>query len=155
MDQGVPKMRLSASAVAALVLCLIANLSCAFRSVEGSTLSNRTITVAQSGQADLVGSDSATLQKAADMLRPGDTLTIGPGTYRMDNSLLIPSGVTVRGVAGRRWRCWAASGLDGTSSRSVRGSVARWDFMGRRYRSEKAVQRGSRAIVLDERAGLR
>src|SRR5205807_10004442 len=101
MDQGVPKMRLSASAVAALVLCLIANLSCAFRSVEGSTLSNRTITVAQSGQADLVGSDSATLQKAADMLRPGDTLTIGPGTYRMDNSLLIPSGVTVRGVAGK------------------------------------------------------
>ncbi|HLA41621.1 MAG TPA: hypothetical protein VJ417_16580, partial [Candidatus Glassbacteria bacterium] len=32
----------------------------------------RTITVAQSGQADVVGSDNAALQKAADMLRPGD-----------------------------------------------------------------------------------
>ena len=94
-------MRHSACAIAALALCLMANLSCAFRSVEGSTLSNRTITVAQSGQADLVGSDSAALQKAADMLHPGDTLTIGPGTYQMDNSLLIPSGVTVRGAAGK------------------------------------------------------
>ncbi|MCW5980192.1 MAG: right-handed parallel beta-helix repeat-containing protein [Bryobacteraceae bacterium] len=58
----------------------------------------RTITVAQSGQADIVGADSAALQKAAALLRPGDTLSIGPGTYRMDNSLFVPSGVTVRGV---------------------------------------------------------
>lgn len=35
------------------------------------------------------------------MLRPGDTLAIGPGTYQMDASLLIPSHVTVRGEAGK------------------------------------------------------
>jgi hypothetical protein len=35
------------------------------------------------------------------MLRPGDTLVIGPGTYRMNASLLIPSHVTVRGTAGK------------------------------------------------------
>ena len=35
------------------------------------------------------------------MLRPGDTLVIGPGTYQMDASLLIPSNVTVRGTAGK------------------------------------------------------
>ena len=35
------------------------------------------------------------------MLRPGDTLVIGAGTYQMDASLLIPSGVTVRGTAGQ------------------------------------------------------
>ncbi len=41
------------------------------------------------------------MQKAADSLQPGDTLEIGPGTYAMDNSLFIPSGVTVRGKAGQ------------------------------------------------------
>ncbi|HEV8038529.1 MAG TPA: right-handed parallel beta-helix repeat-containing protein [Bryobacteraceae bacterium] len=35
------------------------------------------------------------------MLHPGDTLIIGPGTYQMDASLLIPSNVTVRGTAGK------------------------------------------------------
>jgi len=58
----------------------------------------RTVTVAQSGSADVVGSDSAALQKAAQMLNPGDTLVIGPGTYEMNNSLFVPSGVTVRGT---------------------------------------------------------
>jgi hypothetical protein len=58
----------------------------------------RTVTVAQSGTADVVGSDSAALQKAAQMLNPGDTLVIGPGTYEMNNSLFVPSGVTVRGT---------------------------------------------------------
>jgi parallel beta-helix repeat protein len=61
----------------------------------------RTIRVAQSGEADVIGSDNVALQKAADMLKPGDALEIGPGTYRMDNSLFIPSNVTVRGVAGQ------------------------------------------------------
>ena len=41
----------------------------------------RVVTVAQSGTADVVGSDDVALQKAADLLRPGDTLTIGPGEY--------------------------------------------------------------------------
>jgi parallel beta-helix repeat protein len=58
----------------------------------------RTVTVAQSGAADVVGADSAALQKAAQMLKSGDTLVIGPGTYNMQNSLFVPSGVTVRGT---------------------------------------------------------
>src|SRR5580704_722206 len=93
--------RLSALPAIALAMCLLANVSCASRSVAGSTIANRTITVAQSGNADVIGADSASLQKAADMLRPGDTLVIGPGTYQMDASLLIPSNVTVRGTAGK------------------------------------------------------
>jgi hypothetical protein len=61
----------------------------------------RTITVAPSGPADVVGGDDAALQKAADLLKPGDVLSIGPGTYEMRNSLFVPSGVTVRGTAGK------------------------------------------------------
>ena len=80
---------------------LAANVACTTRSVAGSTLPNRTITVAESGDADVVGSDSTALQKAADMLRSSDTLVIAPGTYQMDASLLIPSNVTVRGTAGK------------------------------------------------------
>ena len=61
----------------------------------------RTVTVAQSGTADVVGYDSAALAKAAWMLKPGDTLSIGPGTYIMNDSLIAPSGVTVKGTAGK------------------------------------------------------
>jgi parallel beta-helix repeat protein len=93
--------RLPLLSIVTLVICLLANVSCASRSVAGSTVPNRTITVAQSGTADVVGSDSTSLQKAADMLRPGDTLVIGPGTYQMDASLSIPSNVTVRGTAAK------------------------------------------------------
>lgn len=93
--------RTPALPITILALCLVANVSCASRSVAGATIANRTITVAQSGTADVIGSDSASLQKAADMLRPGDTLIIGAGVYQMDSSLLIPSNVTVRGVAGK------------------------------------------------------
>ncbi|HEY7306751.1 MAG TPA: right-handed parallel beta-helix repeat-containing protein [Bryobacteraceae bacterium] len=78
---------------------LIACVACNSRAA--SKQSPRLITVAQSGPADIVGSDSASLQKAADRLRPGDTLSIGAGTYTMENSLFVPSGVTVRGVAGK------------------------------------------------------
>jgi len=63
--------------------------------------SPRTVAVAQSGAADVVGNDSAALQKAAKMLQPGDTLQIGPGTYEMHNSLFVPSGVMVRGTPGK------------------------------------------------------
>jgi len=79
--------------------CLLAAalVSCGGCSVSGGQA--RVITVAQSGAADVVGSDSAALQKAAGLLRPGDTLSIGPGIYEMNNSLFVPSGVTVRGVA--------------------------------------------------------
>ncbi|HYK89157.1 MAG TPA: hypothetical protein VE398_10325, partial [Acidobacteriota bacterium] len=61
----------------------------------------RVVRVAQSGNADVIGDDNNALQKAADMLRPGDTLEIGAGTYQMDNSLFVPSRVTVRGVPGQ------------------------------------------------------
>lgn len=63
--------------------------------------SSRTVTVAQSGPADVVGNDSAALQEAVHLLKPGDTLSIGPGTYEMHNSLFVPSGVTVRGTPGK------------------------------------------------------
>ncbi|MFL6351844.1 MAG: right-handed parallel beta-helix repeat-containing protein [Bryobacteraceae bacterium] len=59
------------------------------------------MSVAQSGPADVVGNDSEALQKAAHLLHPGDTLSIGPGTYTMEDSLFVPSGVTVRGVSGK------------------------------------------------------
>lgn len=84
-----------------ITACLAANVACTSRSIAGSTLPNRTITIAQSGNADVIGADSTALQKAADMLRSGDTLVIGPGTYQMDASLLIPSNVTVRGTPGQ------------------------------------------------------
>ncbi len=67
----------------------------------GSGTAPRTIKVAQSGAADVTGSDSAALKKAAALLRAGDTLEIGAGTYTMDDSLLIPSNVSVRGVKGQ------------------------------------------------------
>ncbi len=61
----------------------------------------RTVQVAQQQGADVVGDDNFALQQAADMLAPGDTLEIGPGTYILHNSLVIPvSGVVVRGVPG-------------------------------------------------------
>lgn len=71
------------------------------RASSSETRSPRVVTIAQSGSADVIGSDSLALQKAADQLRSGDTLEIGPGTYQMNNSLFVPSGVTVRGVAGQ------------------------------------------------------
>ncbi len=61
----------------------------------------RVVKVAQSGPADITGNDNVALQKAADLLRPGDTLEIGPGTYTMNNSLFVPSKVTVRGTPGQ------------------------------------------------------
>ena len=75
--------------------------SCSKHSWSVSASSPRTVTVAQSGTADVVGADSAALQRAVDMLHPGDTLTLGAGTYQMDNSLFVPSGVTIKGVHGQ------------------------------------------------------
>jgi parallel beta helix pectate lyase-like protein len=72
---------------------------CTNRNVVHAT--SRTVTVAQSGGVDVVGNDSAALQKAANLLRPGDVLSIGAGTYTMENSLFVPSGVIVRGVPGK------------------------------------------------------
>src|SRR5258708_18291342 len=80
-------------------LLAVVLVSCGGRAVSGGR--GRTVSVAQSGAADVIGNDSAALQKAAGMLQPGDTLSIGPGTYQMDNSLFVPSGVTVVGVSGK------------------------------------------------------
>ncbi len=63
--------------------------------------SPRVVKVSQAGPADVVGAGNVALQKAADLLKPGDTLLIGEGTFTMENSLFVPSGVTVRGVAGK------------------------------------------------------
>jgi parallel beta-helix repeat protein len=86
-------------------LTLLMGISCNSRadrtSPDPGRIQARTVTVAQTGQADVLGSDDVALQKAADTLRPGDTLMIGPGTYQMNNSLFVPSGVTVRGTVGR------------------------------------------------------
>jgi Right handed beta helix region len=87
----------SQTAVLALSVTVILSVSCTARSATEN--GRRVITVAQSGTADVLGHDSEALQKAANMLRRGDTLSIGEGTYNMDNSLFVPSGVTVRGVA--------------------------------------------------------
>jgi parallel beta helix pectate lyase-like protein len=75
------------------------NTGCGTRS--GSQLASRVISVAQAAPADVIGRDSESLQKAANLLHPGDVLSIGAGTYTMENSLFVPSGVTVRGVAGK------------------------------------------------------
>src|SRR5512144_1772557 len=82
-------------------VCLVAAalVSCGGNAAGGGGA--RTVTVAQSGAADVTGSDNVALQKAADMLRPGDALSIGPGTYTMENSVFIPTGVTVRGTKGQ------------------------------------------------------
>jgi hypothetical protein len=69
--------------------------------IAGTAKGGRTITVAQSGKADVIGSDNMALQKAADLLKPGDTLAVGAGTYAMENSLFIPSDVTVQGEPGK------------------------------------------------------
>ena len=85
--------------LSALLIALLAAGACRL-TVRNGQPPPRTIRVAQSGEADVIGSDNEALQRAADMLRPGDTLEIGPGTYRMENSLVLPSGVTVRGTPG-------------------------------------------------------
>jgi parallel beta-helix repeat protein len=65
----------------------------------GDFSDSRTITVAQSGKADVIGSDNTALQEAANMLRPGDKLFIGPGIWRMNDKLVIPcSKVIVSGT---------------------------------------------------------
>lgn len=78
-------------------------LGCATQqSGEDSMRGPRTITVAVSGAADVVGDDNVALQKAADMLQPGDTLLIGAGTYTLHNSVFIPvDNVVVRGEPGK------------------------------------------------------
>jgi parallel beta-helix repeat protein len=86
-------------AFSALTLMILLGASCTSRVTAEQT--PRVVTVAQSGPADVVGDNSEALQKAAHLLHPGDTLSIAAGTYTMENSLFVPSGVTVRGVPGK------------------------------------------------------
>lgn len=57
-----------------------------------------TVTVGQA-DADIVGDDNRALQAAVDYVASlgGGTVLIGPGTYRMEDSLHLRSGVIVRG----------------------------------------------------------
>jgi hypothetical protein len=86
-------------ALSALAVMIVLSTSCTSRIAAEQT--SRVVTVAQSGSADVVGKDSEALQNAAHLLHPGDTLSIGAGTYAMEDSLFVPSGVTVRGVPGK------------------------------------------------------
>jgi Right handed beta helix region len=86
-------------ALSALAVMIVLSTSCTSRIAAEQT--SRVVTVAQSGSADVVGKDSEALQNAAHLLHPGDTLSIGAGTYTMEDSLFVPSGVTVRGVPGK------------------------------------------------------
>ena len=85
--------------LSALAVMIVLSTSCTSRVT--AEQAPRIVTVAQSGVADVVGSDSQALQKAAHLLHSGDTLSIGAGTYTMNDSLFVPSGVTVRGAPGQ------------------------------------------------------
>jgi hypothetical protein len=86
-------------------IVIVSAAGCGRQSLPGDSANSgpaaRIVRVAQSGTADVIGTDNLALQKAADMLRPGDVLEIGPGTYLMNNSLFVPSRVTVRGTPGQ------------------------------------------------------
>jgi parallel beta-helix repeat protein len=86
-------------AFSALAVMVVLSTNCGSRVTAEQP--RRVVTVAQSGPADVVGTDGEALRKAAHLLHPGDTLSIGAGTYTMEDSLFVPSGVTVRGVLGK------------------------------------------------------
>jgi hypothetical protein len=83
------------------LLLILSGFACGPAPEGNAARAPRTITVAQSGDADVVGADNVALQKAADLLQAGDTLAIGEGAYTMENGLYFRSNVTVRGVAGK------------------------------------------------------
>jgi len=94
-------VRIVPLATAGMCLVLVGTMACSLSRDARPAAGARTITVAQSGSADVIGADNTALQEAVARLRPGDTLAIGPGTYELANSVLIPSGVTVRGEPGK------------------------------------------------------
>ena len=94
-------MHTSCLYIALPVLSAVALLSASCGSSVSAKQTPRIVTMAQSGPADVIGNDNEALQRAANLLHRGDTLSIGAGTYIMENSLFVPSGVTVRGVAGK------------------------------------------------------
>ena len=79
-------------------LPVVCGLACSSSGSETDSSDPHIVTVAQSGRADVIGSDSRALQRAADMLISGDILEIGPGNWQMDDALYIRvDNVTVRG----------------------------------------------------------
>lgn len=59
------------------------------------------LTVRQSGEADLVGNDDLVIAQACDRLRAsGGTLTLGPGRYVMRRSIVLPRQLVLRGEPG-------------------------------------------------------
>jgi hypothetical protein len=74
-------MRLPAYVIAVVVVSSIASLSCSLVSVSGSSLPARTITVAQSGNADVTGRQPV-LQEGGGHAALGDTMVIGPARTR-------------------------------------------------------------------------
>jgi len=59
------------------------------------------LTVRQSGEADLVGNDDLVIAQACDRLRAsGGTLTLGPGRYVMRRSIFLPKELVLRGEPG-------------------------------------------------------
>jgi parallel beta-helix repeat protein len=131
-----------------VVLCflLIAAVECR-GPAQNAPAGPRTIHAVQSGTGDVVGNDNAALQKAADMLRPGDTLEIGPGTWTMHNSLFVPSKVTVRGVPGQTILKKAA-GVE--SALAEDGDYGEGQL---RVREPQKFQPGMGVSVLDDRLG--
>jgi hypothetical protein len=60
-----------------------------------------TVTVRQSGEADVVGNDDRALEEALRRLRPaGGTLVIGPGRYVIRRALFLPYDLVLRGEEG-------------------------------------------------------
>ncbi len=60
-----------------------------------------TVTVRQSGSADVVGNDDAAIRAGLDRLgQAGGTLVLGPGRYTMRRSIFLPKDVVLRGEQG-------------------------------------------------------
>jgi len=59
-----------------------------------------TVVLRQAGTADVLGDDDVALQNAANRLKGGGTLVIGPGRYVLRRTVFLPVDVVVRGEEG-------------------------------------------------------
>jgi parallel beta-helix repeat protein len=61
----------------------------------------RTVTLRQTGTADVVGNDDVALKAACDLLRTsGGTLVVGPGRYTIRRTTYLPANIVLRGEEG-------------------------------------------------------
>jgi parallel beta-helix repeat protein len=58
------------------------------------------VTLRQAEGADVVGNDDQALQRAADRLKDGGTLVIGPGRYVLRRTVFLPADLVLRGEPG-------------------------------------------------------